>query len=129
MSREEIADDVFEFLAQRIDSVPQLEALLLLWEDPARAWSAPELAARIYVEPAVAAGVLASLQRRQLTRALPGAEPRWCYDTAWDPSGKRMTEVAEAYRRHVVRIATFIHAGASQAVREFARAFDFKKER
>jgi hypothetical protein len=129
MSREEIADDVFEFLAQRIDSVPQLEALLLLWEEPTRAWSAPELAARIYVEASVAAHVLASLQRRQLARELPGPEPRWAYDHAWDPSGKRIAQVALAYRRHVVRIATFIHAGASQAVREFARAFDLKKER
>ena len=39
------------------------------------------------------------------------------------------TLAVSSYRRHVVRIATFIHAGASQAVREFARAFDLKKER
>jgi hypothetical protein len=39
-----------------------------------------------------------------------------------------MPEVAAAYRRHLVQLATFIHSGASPAVREFARAFDLKKE-
>jgi hypothetical protein len=129
MSDEAIADDVFAFIEQCIDSVPQLEALLLLWEDPARGWSAAELAARIYVEPSAAAGVLHALQRRQLAHPLPGSDARWGYDAAWDVSGKQMAAVASAYRRHTVRLATFIHSGGSSSVREFARAFDFKKER
>jgi hypothetical protein len=40
-----------------------------------------------------------------------------------------MPEVAAAYRRHLVPLATFIHSRASTAVREFARAFDLKKDR
>jgi hypothetical protein len=128
MSPEEIPDDVFAFIEQRIDSVPQLEALLLLWGDPTRAWSTPELAARIYVELDVAARVLEALERRQLARVSPEPGERYVYDPAWDASGKQMTRIAEAYRRHVVLIATFIHSGASPAVREFARAFDFKKK-
>jgi hypothetical protein len=129
MSPEEISDDVFAFIEQRIDTVPQLEALLLLWEDPTRAWSAEELAGRIYVETSSAALVLEALQRRQLVRAASDPRARWCYDDAWDLSGKRMAEVADAYRRHTVRLATFIHSGASASVREFARAFDLKKGR
>jgi hypothetical protein len=40
-----------------------------------------------------------------------------------------MPEVAASYRRHLVPLATFIHSRASTAVREFARAFDLKKDR
>jgi hypothetical protein len=40
-----------------------------------------------------------------------------------------MLQVDAAYRRDLVRISTMIHAKASSAVREFARAFRLKKER
>jgi hypothetical protein len=54
---------------------------------------------------------------------------RYRYNPQWDASGEVMPEVAAAYRRHLVPIATFIHSRASTAVREFARAFDLKKDR
>ena len=51
--------------------MPQLEALLLLWENPQRLWSEEELAARIYVGRPVAATILQALQRQQLVTAEP----------------------------------------------------------
>jgi hypothetical protein len=129
MTSSEIPARVLQFLAERIDTVPQLEALLLLWEDPRRLWSEEELAGRIYVGRAVAATILQSLQRQQLVAAESAAAVRYRYNPQWDPSGEVMPEVAAAYRRHLVPLATFIHSRASTAVREFARAFDLKKDR
>ena len=57
MTSPEIPARVLQFLAGHIDSVPQLEALLLLWEDPQRLWSEEELAGRIYVGRPVAATI------------------------------------------------------------------------
>jgi hypothetical protein len=125
----EIPARVLQFLAERIDTVPQLEALLLLWESAQRQWSEDEVAARIYVGRPVAVTILQALQRQQLVTAEPGATPRYRYNPQWDPSGEVMPEVAAAYRRHLVQLATFIHSRASTAVREFARAFDLKKDR
>jgi hypothetical protein len=129
MTSPEIPARVLQFLAGHIDSVPQLEALLLLWEDPQRLWSEEELAGRIYVGRPVAAAILQSLQRQQLVTAEPAAAVRYRYDPQWDPSGEVMREVAATYRRQLVPLATFIHSRASTAVREFARAFDLKKDR
>jgi hypothetical protein len=129
MTSPEIPARVLQFLAERIDSVPQLEALLLMWENPQRLWSEEELAARIYVGRQVAATILQSLQRQQLVTAEPDSAARYLYNPQWDPSGEVMPEVAAAYRRHLVQLATFIHSRASTAVREFARAFDLKKDR
>ena len=129
MTSPEIPARVLQFLAERIDTVPQLEALLLLWENPQRLWSENELAGRIYVGPAVAATILQSLQRQQLVAAESAVAVRYRYNPQWDPSGEVMPEVAAAYRRHLVPVATFIHSRASTAVREFARAFDLKKDR
>jgi hypothetical protein len=124
-----IPDRVFAFLGEKIDTVPELESLLLLWEDPKRTWTPDELAARIYVPSAQAAVILQALQRRQLAFATAEQPERFGYEGAWDVSGDRMAEIAASYRRNVVQIATFIHSGASASVREFARAFDLKKER
>jgi hypothetical protein len=129
MTSPEIPARVLQFLAERIDTVPQLEALLLLWETPQRQWSEEELAARIYVGRAVAATILQALQRQQLVTAEPSSPVRYQYNPQWDPTGEVMPEVAASYRRHLVPIATFIHSRASTAVREFARAFDLKKDR
>ena len=129
MTSPEIPARVLQFLAERIDTVPQLEALLLLWENPQWLWSEEELAGRIYVGRPVAATILQSLQRQQLVMAEPAATVRYRYNPQWDPSGEVMPEVAAAYRRHLVPVATFIHSRASTAVREFARAFDLKKDR
>ena len=129
MTSPEIPARVLQFLAERIDTVPQLEALLLLWESPQRLWSEEELAGRIYVARQVAAAILQALQRQQLVTAEPGAAVRYRYNPQWDPSGEVMPEVAASYRRHLVPLATFIHSRASTAVREFARAFDLKKDR
>ena len=129
MTSPEIPTRVLQFLAERIDTVPQLEALLLLWENPQRLWSEEDLAGRIYVGRQAAATILQALQRQQLATAEPAPVARYRYNPQWDPSGEVMPEVAAAYRRHLVPLATFIHSRASTAVREFARAFDLKKDR
>jgi DNA-binding FadR family transcriptional regulator len=129
MTSPEIPARVLQFLAERIDTVPQLEALLLLWEDPQRLWSEEELAGRTYVSRPVAATILQTLQRQQLVTAESAAAVRYRYNPQWDPSGEVMPEVAASYRRHLVPLATLIHSRASTAVREFARAFDLKKDR
>jgi hypothetical protein len=125
----DIPEDVLRFIAERIDTVPQLEALLLLWENQPRAWECEEIAARIYVRRDVCGDIVQALQRRDLVTIESSTPPRYRYNPAWDESGQLMAQVASAYRSHLVPLTTFIHAKAPSSVREFARAFDFKKER
>ena len=40
-----------------------------------------------------------------------------------------VAEVAEYYRSNLSRVATFIHSKPSASIKEFARAFEFKKDR
>ena len=128
MSLPDIPEHVLQFLAEKIDTVPQLEALLLLWENPGRAWSQGEISARIYVAAETAVSVLQALQRRQLISIEGEDAAQYRYEPSWDSAGL-MEQVAAAYRRHLIPVATFIHSKASPSVREFARAFDLKKDR
>lgn len=129
MNSPDIPARVLQFVAERIDTVPHLEALLLMWESPERLWTEDELATRIYVSRQVAALILQSLQRQQLVTVEVAPPTQYRYNAQWDPTGEIIPEVAASYRRHLVPIATFIHSRASTAVREFARAFDLKKDR
>jgi DNA-binding MarR family transcriptional regulator len=61
-----ISARVIGFIADKIDTVAELETLLILSDDELRSWSAQDLAARLYIEPAKAATILNTLVRRRL---------------------------------------------------------------
>jgi Mn-dependent DtxR family transcriptional regulator len=121
----EFSENVVRFIADYIDSVPQLEALLLLWDTAPRAWTLEELAARIYVSPQATQDIATALERRQLIRR----DERGAYALNGEGvDGARMAEVAGTYRRKLAQVAGLIHSKASLGVLEFARAFRLKKE-
>ena len=128
MTAPAIPSHVLQFVAEHIDTVPELETLLLLREGETRTWSEDEVAARVYVSRAVARGILEALRRKHLIVA-QGEPPHYRYQPEQAGKAELIGEVATAYRLHLVPMATFIHSKAPASVREFARAFDFKKDR
>lgn len=120
--------EVRQFLLEQIDSVPHLEALLLLWNSRPRLWQADELASRLYVDREVALRLLQDLARQQLIDSDSGSPERYCYRD--DPAGRSrlISMVDETYRREIVLVSTLIHSKPSSPVRDFARAFRFTKE-
>ena len=124
---EEPAEDVMLFIRDRIDTVPQIEALLLVWEGRPNSFTAAQVSRRLYVADNAGARILMHLFHRKLV--IPTADgSAYVYDSTWDPAGEFMERVAATYRRHLIRVATLIHAKASPSVLEFARAFGPKKE-
>jgi hypothetical protein len=121
------AEDVLRFIENEIDTVPHIEALLLLWDGRPGSLSTADIARRLFVTDDAASRLLADLHRKQLA-ALDSDGRGYVYNPAWDTSGELMARVAETYRRHLIRVATLIHSKASPGVREFARAFESKKE-
>lgn len=128
MTEPAIPQQVLQFIAGQIDTVPQLECLLLLHQDDSRSWLADDVAARIYISRETARVILQTLERRHLITS-DGDPPRFRFSPTEVTSRELVAEVAGTYKRHLVPIATFIHSRASASVREFARAFDLKKDR
>jgi hypothetical protein len=128
MSRVEISDDVLDFIARRIDSVPHLETLLLLWENPSIAWTDEQVSSRVYVSRDKAKGLLQDIARHGFIAASAEISGGYSYAPSWDEA-QLMPKLAATYRRHLVYVANLIHAkAASGAVHEFARAFKFKNK-
>jgi hypothetical protein len=124
---EEPAEDVLRFIAERIDTVPELEALLLFWEQRPTSMTVKEIASRLFVPRGVAASVIRALVRRRLVAQTEG-DTKYVYDFAWEPDEEFMSRVAATYRRNLIRVTTLIHSKAPPSVLEFARAFEPRKD-
>jgi hypothetical protein len=123
MSDETIPEDVHEFVLRYINSVAQLEALLLLWRDPNRAWNVASLAKRLYIEEGETSEVLAQLNADGLLLTEQGD---FRFNGAdWQETVGRL---AESYAKHLIPITNIIHA-KPRRIREFADAFKFRKGR
>ncbi len=116
------------FILEHIDSVPQLEALVLLWSSRPTSWTLDELGVRLYLPAEKVVALVRDLTRQWLILESPGPPPRYSYFSRSAEQDEILQRVHEAYRTDLVRISTMIHSKASSAVREFARAFRFKKE-
>ena len=120
------SSEVDRFVLNRIDSVPHLEALLLMWRERPHPYSAPRLSKELWVTLDQAEGVLRDLAREGLVVA--NSEPAGYLHQA-DPEKDRLLRlVSETYKRELIRISTMIHSKPSASVREFAKAFRLKKE-
>jgi predicted ArsR family transcriptional regulator len=128
MNDAELPADVLRFIEQHIDTVPHMEALLLLWKTAPQTWTDTALAARIYVDVATARRILVDLERRQLVVLSTAENGGYCYE----PEAQKdslMTNVAQTYGRKLVAVARIIHSKGSPAMREFARAFQLKGDK
>ena len=120
---------VDRFILEQIDSVPQLEALLLLFNSQPKAWSAEEMASSLYVRDDVAVKILDSLLQRNLI-ALDSKNPNVYFYGADNEQRNTLLEAVDAiYRKEVVRVSSMIHSKGSAGVRDFARAFRIKREK
>lgn len=120
--------EALEFITKNIDSVPHLEALILLWNSRPVSWNLPELASRLYVTPERAHEILNDLMRLQLVQEMEGAHSRFCYFSRSSEQDTLMQEMESIYRKDLVRVSNMIHSKESSPVREFARAFRFRKD-
>ncbi len=118
-------DEVDAFIRENIDTVPHLEALLLLWESRPRQWSETELTARLFVPSDTVRQIMRNLAVHGLISAKNAPEPVYGYRSRSAVGDRLVEAVALVYRRELVRISTMIHRKAPSAVREFARAFEF----
>ncbi|HZB88143.1 MAG TPA: hypothetical protein VE291_05760 [Terracidiphilus sp.] len=120
---------VDRFVLEQIDSVPHLEALLLLFNSRPKTWSTEEMAKSLYVRNEVASKILDSLLHRKLVAASHEKSDLFFYSSDDEARNAMLQDVDAIYRKEVVRISSMIHSKASAGVRDFARAFRLKKDK
>jgi hypothetical protein len=121
-------EQVDRFIVDEIDSVPQLEALLLFWNNRPRVWTCESMARALYVSPEVTHDILKHLAQRRLIAEVEGARDEFALNADSDETRHMLASLDAIYRRELVRISNMIHSKASRGVRDFANAFRLKKE-
>jgi hypothetical protein len=124
MRGEDLPESVKMLIAERIDSVPELEAILLLRAHPDRQWAPAETGARLYVSATMAAWILSALSERGFF-ARSGEAYRYAAATPELEQGVDL--LADCYARDLIAVTTAIHSKPNASVRQFADAFRLRK--
>jgi hypothetical protein len=113
---QQLPDEIRRFILTSIPSVPHLEALLLMRNEPG-SWNADALSRRLYMNPRAAVGVLADLLRVSLLCCKGQAAGHYCYAPASDELCGIIDRLADIYSRHLVAVSHLIHSCSKTAKR------------
>ena len=124
-----IPPDIIEFVADHIGSVVQLEVLLLLHAEPGREWAGAELAEQLRIEPAWAAGQLASLCGSGLLACRGAPAPLYRYEPQTPELAGVVDGLARLYAERRVSVISLIFSKPPEPLRDFADAFRFRRNK
>ena len=124
MTNDLVPTDVRDFIQRHIDSVAQLETLLLLRANPDENWDVARISKRLYATEREIADVLARLNADGFLQCKDNA---YRYECAAEAQHK-VEQLANVYSRHLIAVTNMIHA-KPRRIREFAEAFKFRKDR
>lgn len=102
---------------------------MLLWNSRPVGWTLEELSSRLYIAVERVEEQLSDLIRLGLITRAEESVVKYRYHAGTKRQDEMMEEVDAVYRIELVRVSTMIHSKASSGVREFSRAFRFKKEK
>ncbi len=120
--------DIKQFIADYIDTIAQLELLLLLRSEPAKAWTAEEAGSALYAASDVIALQMADLQSKRLLEA-GGKENTFVYRPANGELARLVDGLANLYKDRRVAVVTAVYTKPVDKIRSFADAFRLRKDK
>jgi hypothetical protein len=123
---DEFPAELRQFIANHVESIAQLEALLILRQETAHAWRAEPLAQRLYITPEMSEGILADLARRGF--AVRSDEGEYQYAAGNADQDRLVNDLATHYRSRRVAVITEIYSKPVNKVQTFADAFRLRRE-
>jgi hypothetical protein len=125
----QVSEAVQQFIVKYISSVDQLEILLLLKQDPRRAWTADETARALFTQTESVAIRLVELTSQGLLSEKKLAERAvYQYGPRTPDLDAVVTELARVYPAYRVSVINLIFSKPIDKIRTFADAFRFKKD-
>jgi hypothetical protein len=128
MTDDPIPSDVRRFLQTRAVSVPHIELMLLLRREPAMAWTAGDVARRLYVSEERAATLLGELQGAGIVEPSKAEPSSYYYRPATPELGSLLDRLDVTYAKHLTAVTKLVHAARDASAEAFASAFRFRKD-
>lgn len=110
MNDEAIQPDIRSFIASYIDSVVQLEVLLLLHSSPHASWTAGDIARELRIDPAWAESQLADLCLRRLLDCPQENSRLYRYRPDSDALDEAVARLARDYDERRVSVINLIYS-------------------
>ena len=123
-----VPEDIRRFVLSSVNSVPYLEALLLLRSAPELTWSARQFAQRLYVSEKLARELLQDLVSNGVAEADAAVPPQFRYQPVSTQLYELLDLVADFYARHLVEVTHLIHSKTDKRAHHFANAFRWRKD-
>ena len=125
MAETALTAELKRFIAGYISSLEHLEILLLLARPPHQPWTA----ASVYdVIKSSDTGVQKALDELTEMKLLAREGAQYRYAPASPEIAKLVTDLSDAYRTRRIRVVELIYSPELDALREFQRAFRFRKK-
>jgi hypothetical protein len=129
MADDLIPDDVKQFILDKIDSVAELEGLLLLCSNPQDEWKVEALAQRLYINEQQTGDVLAKLHAEGFLSIKGGKSPSYRFQPNSEEICQIVDRVKEVYSKYLVPVTNLIHSKPKTNVQKFADAFRLRKDK
>jgi hypothetical protein len=123
-----IPDDVARFINANIDSVEQLEILLLLRASGTKEWTAESIARELRINPDSAGMRLAMMRGQGLLALVDEAGGTYRYEPASADTDRVVRALADTYAQRRVSVITLIFSKPNDSIRTFADAFKIRKK-
>jgi hypothetical protein len=129
MSDQVIPNDINQFIIEKIESVAQLEALLLLRNNPEKGWSVRALAARLYISDEQTAELLLALCAQGFATIDADNPAVYRFRPSSTELKTTLDRLAEIYAKHLVPVTNLIHSKPKSRIQQFADAFRLRKDK
>jgi hypothetical protein len=123
-----LPEAVRTLLAERLDSIAQLELLLLLHRTAPEAWQAAMLAAELRLETAWTQRQLVQLRDAGLLVEDPPGSGTFRFEAADVALGKAVEALAICYAERRVTVVSLLYSRPRDPIRVFADAFRIRRE-
>jgi DNA-binding transcriptional regulator GbsR (MarR family) len=129
VSEKVFSAELEQFIASEINSLEQLEILLLLSGNPHKWWTAGGVYEVIKSSVQSVQDRLNEMTGRGLLRKEIENEIRYQFAPTTDEVWKITSELRDAYKERSVKVVQAIYSKPPDAVQEFARAFRLRKDK
>jgi hypothetical protein len=128
MSEDLIPQSVCLFIEKNIDSIAELEALLLIQRDPRKDWAPELLAERLYISLEKTEEAMSRLHSIGLIGVKKGNPVTYRYEPSSPELEQVVGEIVDAYSKYLIPVTNLIHSKPQSRVQQFADAFRLRKK-
>lgn len=122
-----VPEHLQRFIRERLPSLEQIEIVILLRNDPSRAWTALEVSEKLGTPPESTAMRLFLLASNGVLAFESSGVPKYRYAAADPATDQLVTELARLFEEQRDALYELVGAPTRDPLRSFADAFKLKK--